>query len=38
MTVDSGPAWPTIIAAFLASPVEFAKALTIMLAVGTVRG
>ena len=31
-------AWPTILAAFLASLVEFVEALTIVLAVGTVRG
>ena len=30
--------WPTIIAAFLASLVEFVEALTIVLAVGAVRG
>ncbi|MDQ2799350.1 MAG: TMEM165/GDT1 family protein, partial [Armatimonadota bacterium] len=30
--------WPTIIAAFLASMVEFVEALTIVLAVGAVRG
>ena len=29
---------PTVIAAFLASLVEFVEALTIVLAVGTVRG
>jgi uncharacterized membrane protein len=31
-------AWPTFLAAFLASMVEFVEALTIVLAVGTVRG
>lgn len=31
-------AWPTILAAFLASLVEFVEALTIVLAVGAVRG
>ncbi len=30
--------WPTVLAAFLASLVEFVEALTIVLAVGTVRG
>ena len=30
--------WPVLIAAFLASSVEFGEALTIVLAVGTVRG
>jgi uncharacterized membrane protein len=38
MTVDWGQAWPTVIAAFLASLVEFVEALTVVLAVGTVRG
>ena len=31
-------AWPTVLAAFLASLVEFVEALTIVLAVGAVRG
>ena len=31
-------AWPTVLAAFLASLVEFVEALTIVLAVGSVRG
>jgi uncharacterized membrane protein len=31
-------AWPTGVAAFFASLVEFVEALTIVLAVGTVRG
>lgn len=38
MTVDWGHAWPTFTAAFLASIVEFVEALTVVLAVGTVRG
>lgn len=38
MVVDWGHAWPTITAAFLASIVEFVEALTVVLAVGTVRG
>lgn len=38
MIVDWGHAWPTITAAFLASIVEFVEALTVVLAVGTVRG
>lgn len=33
-----GHAWPSIVAAFLASLVEFVEALTVVLAVGTVRG
>lgn len=33
-----GHAWPTFVTAFLASLVEFVKALTIILPVGTVRG
>src|ERR1700727_2559464 len=33
-----GHAWPSIVAAFLASLVEFVEALTIVLAVGTVSG
>jgi len=31
-------AWPTMVAAFLASLVEFVEALTVVLAVGTTRG
>ena len=38
MTEALTTAWPTILAAFLASLVEFVEALTIVLAVGTVRG
>lgn len=38
MTVDWAHAWPTVLAAFLASLVEFVEALTVVLAVGTVRG
>jgi Ca2+/H+ antiporter, TMEM165/GDT1 family len=34
----TGTAWPTLLAAFLASLVEFLEALTVVLAVGTVRG
>src|ERR1700761_1728155 len=30
--------WPTVLASFLASTVEFVEALTVVLAVGTVRG
>ena len=30
--------WPTVVASFLASTVEFVEALTVILAVGTVRG
>jgi uncharacterized membrane protein len=30
--------WPTVLASFLASTVEFVEALTVILAVGTVRG
>jgi uncharacterized membrane protein len=36
--IDWGHAWPTVLAAFLASTVEFVEALTVVLAVGTVRG
>lgn len=36
--VDWGHAWPTVLAAFLASLVEFVEALTVVLAVGTIRG
>ncbi|HQS44924.1 MAG: hypothetical protein B7Y12_01190 [Rhizobiales bacterium 24-66-13] len=38
MIIDWGHAWPTVAAAFLASLVEFVEALTVVLAVGTVRG
>ena len=38
MLIDWGHAWPTVLAAFLASTVEFVEALTVVLAVGTVRG
>jgi Ca2+/H+ antiporter, TMEM165/GDT1 family len=38
MIVNSGNAWSTLTAAFLASMVEFVEALTVVLAVGTVRG
>ncbi|MBS0231858.1 MAG: TMEM165/GDT1 family protein [Proteobacteria bacterium] len=38
MVVDWTHAWPTVFAAFLASLVEFVEALTVVLAVGTVRG
>jgi uncharacterized membrane protein len=38
MTIDWTHAGPSILAAFLASLVEFIEALTIVLAVGTVRG
>ena len=38
MIVNSADAWPSIIDAFLASLVEFVEALTVVLAVGTVRG
>lgn len=38
MAVDWVHAWPTVAAAFLASLVEFVEALTVVLAVGTVRG
>ena len=38
MIVDWAHAWPSIVAAFLASLVEFVEALTVILAVGTVRG
>ncbi|HEY6457398.1 MAG TPA: hypothetical protein VIY90_19145 [Steroidobacteraceae bacterium] len=36
--VNWGHAWPSVVAAFLASLVEFVEALTVVLAVGTVRG
>ena len=38
MIVDRSHAWPAAAAAFLASLVEFVEALTIVLAVGAVRG
>jgi len=38
MTIDWMHAWPTALAAFLASSVEFVEALTVVLAVGVVRG
>ncbi len=38
MPIDWGHVWPTMLAAFLASLVEFVEALTVVLAVGTVRG
>lgn len=38
MAVDWVHAWPTALAAFLASIVEFVEALTIVLAVGATRG
>jgi Ca2+/H+ antiporter, TMEM165/GDT1 family len=38
MAVDWAHAWPSVVAAFLASLVEFVEALTVILAVGTVRG
>ncbi len=38
MIVNWVHAWPSIAAAFLASLVEFVEALTVVLAVGTVRG
>jgi Ca2+/H+ antiporter, TMEM165/GDT1 family len=38
MTIDWMHAWPTGLAAFLASAVEFVEALTVVLAVGAVRG
>ncbi len=38
MTIDWVHAWPTALAAFLASIVEFVEALTVVLAVGAVRG
>jgi uncharacterized membrane protein len=38
MITDWGYAWPTGLAAFLASLVEFVEALTVVLAVGTIRG
>lgn len=38
MTIDWMHAWPTALAAFLASAVEFVEALTVVLAVGAIRG
>lgn len=38
MIIDWTHAWPSVTAAFLASVVEFVEALTVVLAVGTVRG
>jgi Ca2+/H+ antiporter, TMEM165/GDT1 family len=38
MIVNWAHAWPSVTAAFLASLVEFVEALTVVLAVGTVRG
>ena len=38
MIIDWAHAWPTVTAAFLASLVEFVEALTVVLAVGVVRG
>jgi uncharacterized membrane protein len=38
MTIDWMHAWPTALAAFLASAVEFVEALTVVMAVGAVRG
>lgn len=38
MIIDWTHAWSTVLAAFLASIVEFVEALTVVLAVGTVRG
>lgn len=38
MIVDWMHAWPTALAAFLASAVEFVEAPTVLLAVGAVRG
>ena len=38
MIIDWAHAWPSVAAAFLASMVEFVEALTVVLAVGTVRG
>src|ERR1700704_5659072 len=38
MMIDWIHTWPHVTAAFLASLVEFVEALTIVLAVGTVRG
>ena len=38
VAIDWTHAWSTVLAAFLASVVEFVEALTVVLAVGTVRG
>lgn len=38
MIISWAHVWPTVTAAFLASMVEFVEALTVVLAVGTVRG
>lgn len=38
MSIDWSHAWPTALAAFLASIVEFVEALTVVLAVGAARG
>lgn len=38
MTIDWMHAWPTALATFLAASVEFVEALTVVLAVGAVRG
>lgn len=38
MDIATEAAWPPMVAAFLASLVEFVEALTVVLAVGTVRG
>src|SRR5665213_32036 len=38
MIVDGARVWPTVVAAFLGSLVEFVEALTVVLAVGTARG
>ncbi len=38
MAFDAVHAWPTTLAAFLASAVEFVEALTVVLAVGVTRG
>jgi len=38
MIINWAHAWPSLIAAFLASGVEFIEALTVVLAVGAVRG
>ena len=38
MIIDWPHAWSTVLASFLASIVEFVEALTVVLAVGTVRG
>ena len=38
MIINWAHAWPSVTAAFLASVVEFVEALTVVLAVGTMRG